>query len=426
MGERAHVVRIVTVHGTGDTALSVEGEKWFQRGSAFASRLTERLTASGLSVEILPYLWSGANSATARAAAAAGLQRTISHLAEGGKGVHVVGHSHGGNVANDAACRIDWRRSRGPRKIRSIATVGTPFLKLRVGAFESVATLLASIIAAVAIAGCLYALLIERHFLYAPYLLGALFGAPFYAAALTRLARAGRRKRPSLRILAVRHPNDEAIAFLQHVERIDIEAFPRGSLNRASGAGAPLISMLASVAMSPLYIPNAIDAVQSSGEQVSVGVVALQSVIMIAIFAAPYFSITYFIVRLGALLILEGLLRGMLNGEVSGILKGLALGRDGGMKVGDTSPQSHYFGTAEVILQGDLAQRMINASSEATGRLFDKYRSSLFSVGADASNAVIEMARDAMTWDSLIHTTYFDQPELADMIADHIVAAERT
>jgi hypothetical protein len=30
-----------------------------------------------------------------------------------------------------------------------------------------------------------------------------------------------------------------------------------------------------------------------------------------------------------------------------------------------------------------------------------------------------------MTWDSLIHTTYFDQPEIADMIADYIVTQQR-
>jgi hypothetical protein len=54
--------------------------------------------------------------------------------------------------------------------------------------------------------------------------------------------------------------------------------------------------------------------------------------------------------------------------------------------------------------------------------LFDKYRNSLFSVGADASNAVVEIARDSMTWDSLIHTTYFDQPEVLEMIAEAIAA----
>jgi len=28
----------------------------------------------------------------------------------------------------------------------------------------------------------------------------------------------------------------------------------------------------------------------------------------------------------------------------------------------------------------------------------------------------------AMTWDSLIHTTYFDQPEVADVVAAYITA----
>jgi hypothetical protein len=56
--------------------------------------------------------------------------------------------------------------------------------------------------------------------------------------------------------------------------------------------------------------------------------------------------------------------------------------------------------------------------------LLEKYRSRLFSVGADNADAMREIAVDSMTWDSLVHTTYFDQPEITAMLADHIAAEQ--
>ena len=41
-------------------------------------------------------------------------------------------------------------------------------------------------------------------------------------------------------------------------------------------------------------------------------------------------------------------------------------------------------------------------------------------MGSDSNSPLANLANDAMTWTSLIHTTYFDQPEVIDMIADYI------
>ena len=59
-------VAIVTVHGTGDTAEGADGTKWFQRGSTFSQRLLQHLSGQGINGEIVPHLWSGANSAWER------------------------------------------------------------------------------------------------------------------------------------------------------------------------------------------------------------------------------------------------------------------------------------------------------------------------------------------------------------------------
>jgi hypothetical protein len=61
-------------------------------------------------------------------------------------------------------------------------------------------------------------------------------------------------------------------------------------------------------------------------------------------------------------------------------------------------------------------------ATDAAGKLIEKYRWSLFTVGSDSNAPLASLATDAMTWDSLIHTTYFDQPEVVETIAAHIIA----
>jgi hypothetical protein len=68
---------------------------------------------------------------------------------------------------------------------------------------------------------------------------------------------------------------------------------------------------------------------------------------------------------------------------------------------------------------------MKQGANGAAGKLIDKYRWALFSVGGDSSASLTSLTTDAMTWDSLIHTTYFDQPEVAVAIADHIARTVR-
>ena len=68
---------------------------------------------------------------------------------------------------------------------------------------------------------------------------------------------------------------------------------------------------------------------------------------------------------------------------------------------------------------------MQGAAAETAGRLIDKYRWALFNVDAASGASLNALATDAMTWESLIHTTYFDQPEVAEATAGFILAQER-
>jgi hypothetical protein len=115
----------------------------------------------------------------------------------------------------------------------------------------------------------------------------------------------------------------------------------------------------------------------------------------------------------------------MLNNAIGGALIAIAFGRDGDHRIDTVSTCSHSYGTQEEVVGADVAERMAVQAADASKRLFDKYRSSIFSVGADETNAINELIKDSMTWESLIHTTYFDQPEMAQRIGDYIAGVAK-
>lgn len=90
-----------------------------------------------------------------------------------------------------------------------------------------------------------------------------------------------------------------------------------------------------------------------------------------------------------------------------------------------SQPAPHVCAARQMVLDGELADRFRANAAQAVTPLLDKYWWALFRVGSDNRSAISQLAADAMTWDGLIHTIYFDHPELASAIAEHI-AAEAT
>jgi len=143
---------IVTVHGTSAGRPEDDGDRWWQRGSAFHKQLSELVTsADGSPLEFRPFHWSGRNSETDRRKAGRQLARDLRKIEEEGRPYHVIGHSHGGSVIHLAliadyvasggwvstAARLLVRRGRTgevptPHRalpnMNSLTTVGTPFV----------------------------------------------------------------------------------------------------------------------------------------------------------------------------------------------------------------------------------------------------------------------------------------------------------
>jgi hypothetical protein len=126
---------VVVVHGTQfDKPPATTGGEiaWWRPGSAFAKTLDEALAKCGAKARCWAHLkdgepgfeWDGLNDWHSRAEAADRLRRYVRDLQARGWLVHLVGHSHGGNVIFEAVANsrkevADWFRGR-------IALLGTP------------------------------------------------------------------------------------------------------------------------------------------------------------------------------------------------------------------------------------------------------------------------------------------------------------
>lgn len=449
-------VAIVTVHGTGDTAGGADGEKWFQRGSQFSQRLTAYLSGQGVNAEIVPHLWSGANSAWERERSADKLADRIRSLYNRYDTIHVIGHSHGGNVANDAAVLLKWglRRNAQREKFDSLTTVGTPFFNIRTGTPQRFAGMLFLVIAwaSAVVFPLLAALLIwsaltgaqlmeigsqqAEMVATAVYILivgpCVLFMLDMSRQGIRRILRPKTGGKTRTSIFAVWHKNDEAIAFLQRVEDLNLEPFPRGSLYRGSrGAaiGFGVVAVLTIGLLNPLiYSFGATDLMGMmegiADEDIFSNIVAMTIISLLlapAIFTAVYFLYRFFV---GGFVQEVGV-RGSMNRFVGGVMRGVAMGRDGDQVLYSVSSKSHTHTTQESIVSGECADRMQQGANDAAGRLIEKYRWALFSVGGDTSASLTSLTTDAMTWNSLIHTTYFDQPEVVAAVGDHIARTVR-
>lgn len=111
---------VILIHGTFAKKTAI----WVRDDSTLAKAITSQLPIH----RIKAFRWSGRNTHGARISAGEELAGLIDRWATdlpSGAGVHLIGHSHGGNVAlyAQAICRHK-------EKIKSIACLGTPFLHI--------------------------------------------------------------------------------------------------------------------------------------------------------------------------------------------------------------------------------------------------------------------------------------------------------
>lgn len=138
MAEKTRELTLFSVHGTWGRAKARKwfglmdnrhAVPWYDPHSPLFSKVTSELEAKGWQVVVTPHEWSGANSLSDRLTAGDDLAKKIKagdDLAEKVKGVTgpvaIIAHSHGGNVALQAASHL-------PERQILLVTLATPFLQ---------------------------------------------------------------------------------------------------------------------------------------------------------------------------------------------------------------------------------------------------------------------------------------------------------
>lgn len=415
--------------GMTDIASRAVGSDWWKPPSEFLEKLLQHLRAVGINPSIQSFEWSGANSGSEREGAAIALKRKLKKLTDEGSSVYLIGHSHGGNVIENALEGFGWRLVLWrwmPWKGRSsnilgAASVGTPFFRRRRPRTRWLVVLLFSLLWIVLALGTV---LFAFEFIYSafyepeklkglPYWFPAAMGvmmlllfavlrsnAPFL---LPRLP-----AEPSQGWLSIWHPHDEAISALQVMENSRLEFYAPGAIAKKVRLlfDSTIIYVLSAIAVTiATDKPGATDSLSSQ-----IGSV-LSAVLLLLI-----------LMRLSSGMA-DRLLRGPANGRMRQMLLSIAFGQDHYIRLSDVATKPWVYGGAEYKIPGELATRMRKSAEDALVEFVRANQAAVFLVGA-AGVGGGKMPTDLMeklTWRELVHTTYFNYDEIAGEIAQHVV-----
>jgi hypothetical protein len=457
---------VITVHGTNDSAPQLDGhEKWWQTNSSFCLALTAALHENSLEAKIIPFIWTGKNNVSDREQAAADLASAIRATAKTHGAVHIIAHSHGGNVANDAAILLRWGRRKRDDPIAGLTTVGTPFLSYPVSAFQragAYAFFGISLIALTLIIATLglsvtrqiqfhdFTKIVEVVAAFAPFAIVALIMVREAQLGVRRVSRPGQNPATKASVHCIWHPSDEAISALKAVSALKIEAFSPGSLwigSRNAGILWAVRIVLLFVAVAAALLATAwagggalirslfemlkLDAVgawllndKGLGIRADDPGTYLTALDLILLIPAALWIAVYLIVRFVTGFLPDRFARGFANDQISSLFRSMAFGSVGDQRIADVSVTPYAFEAIRVELTGECAERLqANAEGAATG-LLEKYRWEIFNTSADHTKLFGQIPNDAMTWKSLIHTTYFGDAQVIELIRAHILGLE--
>lgn len=142
--------QIILIHGTAAADIADRGSRWWQLESGFQIWLRSWLAGFAFGK---PFHWSGANLENRRDEAALALLERLRKLDEK-VGYHLIAHSHGGSIV--WRCLVaSAKQGKRLEGLRSWTTVGTPFITFRSIA-ASIWLLIASLVSLCLLALCLF------------------------------------------------------------------------------------------------------------------------------------------------------------------------------------------------------------------------------------------------------------------------------
>jgi len=421
---------IVTVHGTNDHHPDDDGQRWWQRGSEFATDLNAARARRGLPpADVLPLHWSGQNSDFDRLQASAGLCRLVRRLEKSRTPYSIIAHSHGGNVTVEALARLRPSPMRG-----GVVTFGTPFFRRRlksvpwlIALFQTVMGLVIAPIMIwylVTILGAGTTKVIETIAGFGALLLFALWSAQRGIRTLLWRRRARRRCRNGIRPgqwLVIHRPRDEAMRLLETAAAISPQYVTVGAAMRSLTAFARLAGVVGTIGFfagtASYFLRPIVEKVGSGGYGLATAADLTFLLVMPVVYGAIYGTV-WLTARLGGAWLWAKTLTSAIHGGVIG---------------------AAYGGDAAYLLQGvDHLPPYVDEPREARleaanlGGIDDEaifvaahklYSSVVTADGPDGGLA----DPDAM-WkhlsDALYHNAYMRDGHVIDAVCSHLLAAQ--
>lgn len=440
----------LTVHGTFDGVANPDAPRWWEPTSPFWQAILTQSPHGQLNGTVQSFVWSGKNSAFERESAARALAKELKALRARYDNIHLIGHSHGGNVIEDALERIAWNGARrpsfskhkNPSKIRSVTTLGTPFLDRRESTLRKVLIILTLLLViAISLIAILFAILAtalsginlggqtpsgNSAKLYEAYAVAVLIPIVFLlplALLFIRnwhTLRFRRRNRTAANWLSVFHPQDEAIFLLTTTNANSYEFYQPGviSANARHKLDAAIIfagaMALVLFGLSLLAAFLGMTRVPMFGTHVDVGAI-LVALGLMALMLSPVFAVVRLLVGF-----FDKPLRNWANGQVRKILRGLAFGEDHHVKLVDVAAVPFVYECSGVAVTGPIGDRMAEDAKDSFIHYVSASHQCISWQSAKANSEAIGDMLMGLTTVRTIHSAYFSQPEIAQMISDHL------
>jgi hypothetical protein len=438
------------VHGTFDGIANPAAPRWWEPTSPFWQAILAHSPHGTLDGTVQSFVWSGKNSAYEREVAARALAKELKALRARYDNIHLIGHSHGGNVIEDALERIAWNGARrpsfskhkNPSKIRSVTTLGTPFLDRRESVLRKVLIILTLLLViGISLLAVLFAILATALSginvggqastpnptkLYEAYAVAVLIPLAFLLPLVLlfirnwHTLRFRRRTRTPANWLSVFHPQDEAIFLLTTTNANSYEFYQPGVISANARHKLDAAIIFAGAAALVLFGLSLLAAflgmvrVPMFGTHVDVGAI-LVALGLMALLLSPVLAVVRLLIGF-----FDRPLRNWANDQVRKILRGLAFGEDHHVKLVDVAAVPFVFECSGVAVTGPIGDKMAEEAKESFVGYVSASHQCISWQSAQANSAAIGDMLMGLTTVRTIHSAYFHRPEIAAMIADHL------
>jgi hypothetical protein len=464
---------VITVHGTGVDGPE-EGEAWWQKDSPFENHIRELVESTDGELNFRTLSWNGNNSEKSRRNAARKLYKTVRQLEAKNEKYCLIGHSHGGSVIANALLLAASKSNRLPNLVKCI-TIATPFIQSKKSfwLFSRSGLIGKSLL----VSGTSFGFIMRVYYFYyvnypwsvyrfiqdTVYLLGPFFA--IYCLLLLINHRMFFMYRPKIlrfsrneygdRLVSLRHNNDEAVNGLKSLKNLDIRLFQRGfavsTFSFASIFFVPLL-LIAMATIPPFPFPFLDHALGVTGNflerigAVSYNIVELITTLIHKLY--PHFIqrsyvrppktirlyFFYVISPMCVVIVLSLVITfsiKVISGYISSVMS-IVMNRSiltqirkigfGNDTIGEVSIDADgscpWLGSPWSPIPEQLSDEITNLSDRAASVAVVKLRGLVrqLAISRDRVTSAFFFS-EYLTWDELIHTSYFSVPRFRMLVA---------